>query len=198
MNPANANGPDGATVHYGDPDNQHSLEFFLELRDRVSHNVAEGLLETMREGADQGRYVIKFHFAAQMDQTVGGAGSVCGLSALGAAGDVGQRQFIEYLAVLLKDQPFPPGFDRFSETSVLLDLASKVDGLRSPEFDLKVTEKTYMDWAGDTVAAFSSFNVLETPVVRFDGREIQVAKAEGGFARGPAVSVADFLEQLPH
>lgn len=185
-------------MYYGDPNHPHTLEFFLDLRDRSSHNVAVGLLNTMRKGADEGRYVIEFHFAALMDDTVGGSGSVRGLAALGAASDMGQRQFVEYLAVLLEAQPYPPGFDRFSETSVLLDLASKVDGLRSEEFDGKVTDDTYMDWAGTTVAAFPSLKVLETPVVRFDGKDIRVAEAVEGFARGPAVSVAEFLQQLPH
>ncbi|MDI3385305.1 hypothetical protein QIS99_03605 [Streptomyces sp. B-S-A8] len=197
MHPANATGPDGATLRYGNPDNARTLDLFLELRDRSSRYAMDGLLSTMRQAADEGRFVLHFHFAALLDGTVGGSGSVRALSALGAAGDVGQRQFADYLAALFAGQPFPPGFDRFSDPAVLLSLAGKVDGLRSPEFDGKVTAHTYVHWAGEATGAFGAYGVLETPAARLDGEELTLVRAEGGFARGAAISVQEFLEQIP-
>ncbi|MFG2500838.1 DsbA family protein [Streptomyces sp. NPDC048441] len=197
MTPGNSTGTDGATVYYGSLDNAHSLDVFLELRDQASGHMAKSLLGTMRQAADEGRFVVKFHFAALMDDVVGGIGSVRGLSALAAASDVGQGQFIEYLAALFAAQPFPPGIDSFSDSSFLLTHASDVDELRSPEFDRKVTSDTYRSWAGDAVGAFASFNLAGTPVVRYDGAPILIVKMEGGFERGPAITPQEFLAQLP-
>ncbi|MFF4956532.1 DsbA family protein [Streptomyces sp. NPDC001222] len=192
MTPANTTGADGATVYYGNLDNGHALQVFLELRDRGSHRMAESLLGTIRQAADDNRFVVKFHFAATMDDTVGGSGSRRGLSALGAASDTGQRQFIEYLAALLAAQPFPPGDDRFSDPSVLLSVASEVDGLRCPDFDHKVADDTYLTWAGEAVGSFPSFGVVGTPVVWYDDQVIPVVKTEDG----SAVTPQEFLAQL--
>ncbi|MER5912572.1 thioredoxin domain-containing protein [Streptomyces sp. NPDC001982] len=193
MTPANTTGVGGATVYYGNLDSLHTLRVFLELRDRASHRMAESLLATFRQAADDNRWVLRFHFAATLDDTVGGSGSQRALSALGAASDAGQRQFIEYLAVLFAAQPYPPGLDRFADTSVLLSLASEVEGLRSADFDRKVTDDTYLTWAGETVGGFASYGVVGTPVVWYDDEVIPVVKAEDG----PAVTPQEFLAQLP-
>ncbi|MFG2651266.1 thioredoxin domain-containing protein [Streptomyces sp. NPDC048436] len=196
MTPANTTGADGATVYYGELDSPHSLDVFLELRDQASGHTAESLLGTMRQAADEGRFLVKFHFAALMDDVVGGNGSLRGLSALAAASDVGQPKFIEYLAALFAAQPSPPGIDSFSDSSFLLAEASHVEGLRSPEFDRKITADTYLSWAGDAVGSFASFNLAGTPVVWYDGAAIPVVKMEGGFERGPAFTPQEFLAQL--
>ncbi|QHA08725.1 thioredoxin domain-containing protein [Streptomyces broussonetiae] len=192
MTPANTTGADGTTLYYGDLDAPHVLQVFLELRDRASHRVAVSLLDTMRQGADNGRFVVKFHFAATLDDTVGGDGSRQALSALGAASDAGQRQFIEYLAALFANQPFPPGDDHFADPEVLLDLASTVTGLRSADFDRKVTDRTYLTWAGQAVGEFDSFGVVGTPVVWYDETVVPVVKTEGG----PALTPQEFLARI--
>ncbi|GHE89225.1 hypothetical protein GCM10014715_52090 [Streptomyces spiralis] len=191
--PKNTTDTNGTTLYYGNPDTRHTLQVFLELRDRASHRMADSLLGVFRQVADEGKYVVKFHFAALLDDTVGGAGSQRGLSALGAASDVGQRQFIDYLGVLFAHQPFPPGEDKFADPSVLLSLAGEVAGLRSPEFDRDVTGDTYMEWAGETVGNFPSFGVVGTPVVWRDGEVIPVVK---NVDDGPAISPEEFLAQL--
>ncbi|GGJ03232.1 DsbA family protein [Streptomyces brasiliensis] len=193
MKPANTTGAGGATVYYGNLDSIHALRVFLELRDRASHRMAESLLGTIRRAADDNRFVVRFHFAAILDDTVGGSGSQRGLSALGAASDVGQRQFIDYLGVLLAAQPSSPGLDRFADTSVLLSLASEVEGLRSTGFDRKVTEDTYLTWAGETVGAFASYGVVGTPVVWYDDEVIPVLRGEDE----PALTPQEFLAQFP-
>ncbi|MFG3091754.1 hypothetical protein ACGGAI_29445 [Streptomyces antibioticus] len=117
MTPAHTTGPGGTTLYYGDLNTPHVLQVFLELRDRASRTMSETLLHTFRQASDEGKLVVKFHFAAAIDDTVGGIGSQRGVSALAA-------------------QPFPPVDDRFSDTSELLfSQAGKVDGLRSAEFD---------------------------------------------------------------
>lgn len=159
--------------------------------------MAASLLDTIRQAADEGTFVVKFHFSAALDDTVGGVGSQRGLSALAAASDVGQKQFIGYLGTLFAAQPFPPADDRFSDPSVLLSLASKVNGLRSADFDRKVTDNTYMDWAGEVVGRFESFGVAGTPVVLYDDTVIPVVKTEGlEIEGGPAITPQEFLAQI--
>ncbi|MEU6367992.1 hypothetical protein ABZ876_20165 [Streptomyces sp. NPDC046931] len=53
MAPKNTTGTDGTTIYYGDPDTPHVLRVFLELRDRASHRMAENLLDTIRQVADE-------------------------------------------------------------------------------------------------------------------------------------------------
>ncbi|MFF8024460.1 FUSC family protein [Streptomyces sp. NPDC007896] len=192
MNPAHSTGADGTTLYYGDLDAPHVLEVFVELRDRASHRMADSLLGTIRRAADDGKFVAKFHFAGTIDDTVGGSGSQRGLSALAAASDAGQRKFVDYLAALFASQPFPPVDDQFSDVSVLLSLADKVNGLRNAEFDMKVTDGTYLTWAGEVIGNFASFGVVGTPVVRYDDEVIPVVKPEGG----PALTPQEFLDRL--
>jgi hypothetical protein len=187
MAPANTTGAGGTTLYYGDLATPHVLQVFVELRDRASHRMADSLLDIIRQAADEGRFVVKFHFAGVIDDTVGGSGSQCALSALAAASDVGQKQLVDYLAKLFESQPFPPGDDRFSDTSLLLSLAGTVNGLRSPDFDQKVTDNTYMTWAGEAIGSFDSLGVVGTPVVWYDDEVIPVVKSEGG-PRPPVVA----------
>ncbi|MGD1223009.1 hypothetical protein AB9Q10_31800 [Streptomyces krungchingensis] len=85
------------------------------------------------------------------------------------------------------------GFDRFADTSVLLSLASKVEGLRSAGFDRKVADDTYATWAARAVGDFASFGVVGTPVVWWDDQVIPVVPSEDG----PAVTAQEFLARLP-
>jgi hypothetical protein len=96
------------------------------------------------------------------------------------------------LATLFAAQPFPPADDQFADVSVLLSLADKVRGLRNAEFDRKVTDDTYLTWAGEVIGDFESFGVVGTPVVRYDDEVIPVVKPEGG----PAITPQEFLNRL--
>ncbi|MEU7295134.1 thioredoxin domain-containing protein [Streptomyces exfoliatus] len=198
MNPANmeipaqTTGVDGSVLYYGKLDSPHAVHFFLELRDRGSAHVMESLLDSVREGADAGKYVVKFHFNGAFDDTVGGSGSHRALSALGAAADAGQNAFADYLAALFKAQPFPPGYDRFAEADTLLTAADSVAGLRSADFDRKVNEGTYLQWAGKAIADFESYGVIGTPIAWYDDNDIHVFTVPDG----PAVSPQDFLAEL--
>ncbi|MFC7219193.1 thioredoxin domain-containing protein [Streptomyces polyrhachis] len=188
--PAHTTGTGDLTLFYGDLDAPHRLQIFLEMRDRGSHDMAKALLETVRKGADEGRYGVAFHFAAILDDTVGGEGSQRALSALAAASDESQSAFMDYLAALLAAQPFPPGTDSYADPSVLLSVAEKVDGLRSPAFDRKVQDGTYMRWAGESVGAFSSYGTVGTPDFRYDQEQLPVVDINGELVLSPAEFVA--------
>ncbi|MEW2314478.1 thioredoxin domain-containing protein [Streptomyces bauhiniae] len=179
MTPANTTGNEGTTLYYGDLSAPHVLQVFLEMRDRASARMAKTLLDTIRKGADDGKYAVKFHFAGTMDDTVGGNGDQKALGALAAASDEGQKQFIEYLGALFDNQPFPPAEDKFSQGAVLLSVAGDVDGLRSSDFDRKVSDDTYLTWAGESISTFETFGLPGTPAVWYDQENIPVTTVEG-------------------
>jgi protein-disulfide isomerase len=189
MTPANTTGTDGSTLYYGDLNTPNVLQVFVELRDPGSRRIANSLLSTIRQAADDGKFVVKFHFTATIDDTVGGGGSRRALSALGAASDVGQGKFIDYLGTLFASQPSVTD-DRFSDTSFLLSLASQVSGLRSSGFDQKVSQNTYADWAAHTVADFELYGVMGTPTVWYD-KEVLL-----GIPAGSEITPQEFLAQI--
>ncbi|XES01305.1 hypothetical protein HEP87_63120 [Streptomyces sp. S1D4-11] len=57
---------------------------------------------------------------------------------------------------------------------------------------MKVTDGTYLTWAGEVIGNFDSFGVVGTPVVWFDDEVIPVVKPEGG----PALTPQEFLDRL--
>ncbi|MFG3268536.1 DsbA family protein [Streptomyces bobili] len=190
MSPANTTGTGAYTLYYGTLDSPHILQVFIEMRDPDCAKMADSILGTIREAADDGKIVAKFHFAANLDDEVGGGGSRCALSALGAASDVGQSQFINYLGALFASQPHQVTDDPFSDASFLLSRASQVDGLRSAEFDQKVSQNAYANWAADAVADFETFGVLGTPTMWLDGRVVL------GMPVGSTVTPAEFLAEI--
>ncbi|MFE1954480.1 DsbA family protein [Streptomyces sp. NPDC059524] len=192
MVPAQTTGSGGTTLYYGDTGDAHRLQVFLELRDRASAHLAASLLDTFRDGADAGDFVLEFHFAAVMDDTVGGSGSRRALAALGAAADVGAGPFMDYLGALFAAQPFPPGDDGFGVPAHLLSVAGTVAGLRSADFDAKVAQDVYNTWAAEVTGAFASFGLVGTPAVRYDDTVIPVVNVDGTAVMTPR----EFAEQL--
>jgi predicted DsbA family dithiol-disulfide isomerase len=172
MNPANTTGNGNSVLYCGSLATPHVLQVFLEVRDPGSARTADALLGTIRQAADDGTFVAQFHFTANIDDEVGGGGSRRALGALGAAADVGQSEFVEFLGTLFSLQPQFVTDDPFVDPSFLLDAASKVKGLRSPQFDRKVTGNAYADWAANAVADFQQTGVVGTPTIWFDQRVV--------------------------
>ncbi|MEU4153425.1 thioredoxin domain-containing protein [Streptomyces sp. NPDC026659] len=190
--PAHTTGSDGKTLYYGDLSAPHELQVFLEMRDRASARMAKTLLGTIEQLADDGKVVVKFHFAGAIDDSVGGDGDQQAVAALAAASDAGQKQLIGYLGALFDNQPFPPGEDKFSDASVLLSVANGVDGLRSSDFDRKVSGQTYVTWAGESISTFETFGLPGTPAVWYDKENIPVVTVEGEVDTDPQ----KFLSQI--
>ncbi|MEY9872533.1 hypothetical protein ABH931_002009 [Streptacidiphilus sp. MAP12-33] len=176
MHPANTTGASHSVLYYGSLERQHVLQVFWEARDAGSATMAESLLGTIREAADDAEFVVQFHFAANIDDEFGGVGSRRALSALGAAADVGAAEFVALLNVLFSHQPVCFACDSFCDPRFLLDLACRVPGLRSDGFDQKVMEDTYADWAANATAAFQLPGIWATPTILFDKRVIWLDK----------------------
>ncbi|MEY9849042.1 hypothetical protein ABH940_006146 [Streptacidiphilus sp. BW17] len=197
MHPANTTGAGHSVLYYGSLETQHVLQVFLEARDAGSATMAESLLGTIRKAADDGRFVVQFHFAANIDDEFGGRGSRRSLSALGAAADVGAGEFVAFLDALFSCQPACFAHDSLCDPRFLLDVAGRVPGLRSDGFDQKVLKDTYADWAATAAAAFQLCGLWGTPTILFDKRVIWLDKLVVlGVPRDPMLTPRQFLASI--
>ncbi|MGW7516180.1 DsbA family protein [Streptomyces sp. NPDC054796] len=190
MRPANTLGEGGTTVVYGSPSAQRVLHVYADPRCPYCKRMDVALGDTMRRLADDGHLTLYHHFAAFLDDALGGSGSHRALNALGAAADVGQVPFLAYLRTLFAHQP-PEDFDGFASPETLLMLAGEVEGLRSAEFDEAVLQLRYREWADRVAAAFEASGVTATPTVLLDGAPVTVLGSTGH-----AVAQEEFLWQL--
>ncbi|MGP3976394.1 DsbA family protein [Streptomyces sp. 8N114] len=195
MIPANTTGEGGTTVVYGTGPQAPEpgppvLDLYLDMRCPYCSRAENALGGTMQQLADEGEFVLHFHFGTFMDDKLGGQGSQHALAALGAAADVGQAQFLTYLRTLYRNQPHE-GHDGFAEDRMLLGLANDVPGLRRRSFDEAVLERAYRNWAKRVSRAFDESNVPATPTVVFRGRPVAVLDG-----RGQAVRPEQFAAQI--
>lgn len=92
----------------------------------------------------------EYTLASFLDDRLGGIGSKRTVNALRAALDAGK--FAEYHVLLYQNQP-DEATDDFTVTR-LLELASRVDGLRSTAFDTAVTTMKYRDFVARSQQAY--------------------------------------------
>ncbi|MFC7310026.1 thioredoxin domain-containing protein [Streptomyces monticola] len=177
--PAHTSGKDGTVVAYGKGDARHTVSVWLDPRCPFCAGVETGLGKTMKKQADQGTYKIEYHFATFLDGSLKGKGSKRALNALGAAVNESPEKFMQYLGVLYANHPEKETDDKFGSTATLLELADKVDGLRTPAFNKAVKELTYMPWVDKVSAAFYESGETGTPVVKLDGEKVNVLSGKG-------------------
>ncbi|WP_133260141.1 thioredoxin domain-containing protein [Streptacidiphilus pinicola] len=189
--PAHASGPDGTVISYGKADAPNTVAVYEDMRCPFCEKFETALGPTLTALADQGKLKIDFHMAAFLDKGLGGKGSKTALAALGAALNESPQKFKQYHDVLYRAQPKQETTDTYGSTATLLELADKVDGLRTPEFNKAVKEGTYLPWTQQVADAFYKSDVTGTPTVKVNGTRINVI--------GPdreAIPVADFTAQL--
>lgn len=177
--PAHTTGKDGTVVRYGKADAAHTVSVWLDPRCPFCAGVENGLGATFKEQADRGAYKVEYHFATFLDRSLKGKGSKRALNALGAAVNESPEKFMAYLDVLFAHHPERETDDKFGSTATLLDLADKVDGLRTPAFNEAVKELTYMPWVERVSEAFYASGESGTPVVRLDGEKVDVHSGDG-------------------
>lgn len=188
--PAHTSGKDGTVISYGDADAGHTLSVWLDPRCPYCAVVEKGLGRAFKELADKKAFRIEYHFATFLDGALGGKGSKRALNALGAAANESPGKFMAYADVLFTHHPDDEKDDKFGSTATLLDLADQVDGLRTPAFNKAVKELTYMPWVEKVSSAFYKSGEKGTPVVKLDGRPLNVLSGDG---RG-SVTPEEFTE----
>ncbi|MCC3766164.1 DsbA family protein [Streptomyces sp. UNOC14_S4] len=184
--PAHTSGEGGTVIPYGTADAGHTLSVWLDPRCPYCAVVEKGLGRTFGELADRKVFRIEYHFATFLDGALGGKGSKRALNALGAAADESPGKFMAYAEALFTHQPDDEKDDKFGSTATLLDLADRIDGLRTPAFNKAVKELTYMPWVEKVSSAFYTSGEKGTPVVKLDGRPLNVLSGDGTSSVTPA------------
>ncbi|WP_437071161.1 DsbA family protein [Streptomyces sp. enrichment culture] len=166
---AEAIGPDGTTIIVGSPTAGTTVHLYEDMRCPACEQFeTQGSGETLRNMVMTGEVKVEYTLASFLDGKLGGQGSRKAANALRAAVDEGR--FVEYHEVLYANQP-EESVDGYTET-FLLDMASKVDGLRGPEFDAAVKGMTHRDWVDGSQRAFDLSGVGSTPTMKVNGKVV--------------------------
>ncbi|PJM94154.1 DsbA family protein [Streptomyces sp. CB01373] len=170
--------PDGTTVRVGSPHAKTVVHLYEDLRCPVCAEFeTEGGGEGLRELVLAGEVRADYTLASFLDDRLGGEGSKKAANALRAALDAGK--FAEYHEVLFAHQP-EEEVDGYTD-AFLLDMASKVPGLRGAEFDAAVKGMKHRDFVTSSEKAFDTSGVSGTPTMKVDGRTVDAALAGGIF-----------------
>ena len=156
---------DGTTITVGDPAAPHTLTLEEDPRCPVCRQFENANSAQIAALARAGKVRLQYTMASFLDQNFGGGGSKRTVNALRAA--VPQNGFAALHALVYAHQP-DETTDGFT-VAYLLDLASKVPGLRTPAFDAAVRGQTYASFVSRSESAFLASGATGTPTVRIDG-----------------------------
>lgn len=188
--PAAATGAGGTVVVYGDANAKNTLSIYEDPRCPYCAMFEQADAATVRKLADEGRFKVEYHFGTFLDGNLGGSGSKRALNALGAAAEQGQAKFADFHKVLYDNHPDERD-DAYASTDHLLELAGKVDGLRTPAFDKAVRDLTYMPWVKQVSDAFDKSGVQGTPTVLLNGKKIEVLNGKGAVTPAQFTALVD-------
>ncbi|MFH0244786.1 thioredoxin domain-containing protein [Streptomyces sp. HK10] len=177
VKPANSAGKNGTIVLIGDKDAKKTIDVYEDMRCPACANFEQALGETVKKGAEDGKYKLQIHLGSIIDGNFGGDGSKNAASALGAALDVSTEAFSEYHSLLYSAEHHPPeNQDKFADNDYLLKVAEDVDALKdNKEFEAAVEKGTYDKWALEMIDSFNEAGVQGTPTVRIDGKDVEVS-----------------------
>ncbi|MFF5480851.1 DsbA family protein [Streptomyces sp. NPDC012935] len=151
---------DGVTITVGDPDAPVKVQLYEDPRcpyceEFESTGGGPQLREAMLERSARAEYTL----ASFLDDRVGGTGSKKAVNALRAALEEGK--FVEYHEVLYANQP-EESVDGYTD-AFLLQLADKVEGLRSAKFDTAVRSMKYRAFVTASEKAYEKAGGAEEP-----------------------------------
>ncbi|MDI2127880.1 DsbA family protein [Yinghuangia seranimata] len=175
--PPGSSGPNQTVLTDGRPDAPAVLTVYEDFRCPYCHKVETELGPTIRELVDAGRVRVEYHIASFLDDRLSGSGSRRAANAAACAQAAGK--FRPFHDTLFANQPDDEEDDAFGDRSHLLDLAAKVDGLRSPAFDGCVNDATYAPWVKAVQADFNARKIGGTPTVLLNGRPLTVLTNRG-------------------
>ncbi|WP_351234293.1 thioredoxin domain-containing protein [Streptomyces sp. NPDC002133] len=164
----------GTTIIVGDPKAPMTVHLYEDPRCPVVEEFeAYGGASVLRELTELGRVKTEYTFASFRDDRMGGGGSKRAVNALRAALEAGK--FAEYHDVLFQHQP-EAEVDGYT-TEYLLELAGKVDGLRSPAFDTAVKTMKYRAFVTQSEETYENADGPDplgpgTPTAVINGRQV--------------------------
>lgn len=148
----------GTTITVGDPTAEVTVHMYEDMRCPFCEK-----FETVGAGPELQAAVLRrevkteYTLASFLDDRLGGSGSKKAANALRAALDVGR--FAEYHDVLYANQPEEED-DGFTDAR-LLQLAEKVDGLRTPAFESAVKTMKYRSFVTASEDAYERVGTAE-------------------------------------
>ncbi|MER6126309.1 thioredoxin domain-containing protein [Streptomyces sp. NPDC001795] len=169
--------PDGTSILVGDPQARMTVHLYEDPRCPYCQQFeTSGGGPVLTKWTLRRKVKVEYTMASFLDGRLGGNGSKKAVNALRAALEEGK--FAEYHAVLYQNQPSEEE-DGFTDAR-LLQLASKVKGLRSPSFDTAVKSMKYRDFVDSSEKVFAAAGHYNghagpgTPTAEIDGYRIPV------------------------
>ncbi|MER5373547.1 thioredoxin domain-containing protein [Streptomyces sp. NPDC002553] len=193
VKPANTTGENGTTVVMGKSSAKNTLTMYEDPRCPVCAQFEQTVGATVKADYDAGKYKIQFVGATFLDNGLGGEGSKNGLSALGAALNVGPEAFLEYKTALYSAKYHPEeSDDKFKDDSYLIKVADTVPALKgNKKFQDAVKNGTFDKWALEMSKTFDDSGVRGTPTLKMDGKTMT-----GPNGKDAPMTVADFNTAL--
>ncbi|MFF3752159.1 DsbA family protein [Streptomyces sp. NPDC002018] len=174
--PSGLKGTDDLAIPVGAPDAPSTLTVWEDFRCPACAQFENAFRDTVHELERAGSLKVEYHLATIIDGNMGGSGSLRAANAAACAQDVGK--FSPYHDVLFQNQP-PETSDAFARNSRLLELAGKVEGLKSaPGFRQCVEKGTHDDWVNKSAAAFRTGGFSGTPTVLLNGEPVFPKKGD--------------------
>lgn len=167
--PSGARGKDDLAIQVGSAKAPSTLTVWEDFRCPICGQFENVFRSTFHDLESSGQLKIEYHLATIIDGNMGGTGSVRAANAAACAQDAGK--FAKYHDTLYSNQP-PETDDAFGKNSRLLDLASKVPGLRTPAFDSCVKDGKHDSWVRASADAFRTGGFAGTPTVLLNGTPV--------------------------
>ena len=167
--PAHALGPNGGEL-LGRPSAPVLVEEYGDFQCPVCGEWEHTVYPTVRQLVDQGRIRFEYHPIAFI-----GPESLSAANSAEAAGD--QGRFWAYHDLLFADQA--PENSGALTTDRLLELGRQV-GLTSPQFQQRVRDGAYDNWIRQVTDQSSQRDVVQTPTVLVNGRQVDSALTAQG------------------
>ncbi|MEV6117923.1 thioredoxin domain-containing protein [Streptomyces sp. NPDC052109] len=153
-------GSDGTTITVGDPAAPVTVHLYEDPRCPVCKRFeTTGGAPRLREATIRREAKTQYTLASFLDGRLGGSGSAKAVNALRAALEKGR--FAEYHDVLYAHQP-DESVDGFTD-AYLLKLASRVPGLRGPDFDSAVRTMKYRSFVAEAEAVYEQAGGAQDP-----------------------------------
>lgn len=167
--PKGATGKDNLVIPVGAADAPSVLTVYEDFRCPACDAFEKSFTPTVHSLEDSGQIRTEYHLVTIIDGNLGGSGSLDAANAAACAQDAGK--FRAYHDVLYSNQPEEQD-DAFSDKNHLLDLAGKVDGLKTPAFTACVNGGTHNSWVKKSNKAFGGSGFNSTPTILLNGKNI--------------------------
>ncbi|MEU8590363.1 thioredoxin domain-containing protein [Streptomyces sp. NPDC048664] len=167
--PSGATGQDSLAIPLGKDSAKSTLTVWEDFRCPACQAFETAYRPTIHQLVDAGQLKVEYHLVTLIDGNLHGSGSLKAANAAACAQDAGKFQ--EFHDVLYENQPKETE-DTYGDNAKLIELAGKVDGLRTPAFEKCVDNGTHDSWVQKSHAAFESGDFKGTPTVLLDGKSL--------------------------